>query len=242
MTNRPLLKFSEGGNAKLSKLITTFSLPAGHSCPGARECLSKADPDTGKIKDGIHNKFRCFAASAESVFTNVRNQRWHNFDLLLEAGGADGMSQLILDSLPKELYAVRIHVSGDFFSQAYFDAWLQVAAARPKVEFYAYTKSLKFWHARKDKIPKNLRLVASAGGKFDAMIESEDLPNAQVVFHPDEAEMLGLKVDHDDSQARDHSVQKFALLIHGQQAAGSDASEALKRLREEGVQYAYSSK
>ena len=55
---RPLLKFNFGGNAKLSKEIVTFSLPSGYSCPGAKDCLAKADRETGKIIDGKHQKFR----------------------------------------------------------------------------------------------------------------------------------------------------------------------------------------
>jgi hypothetical protein len=35
---------------------------------------------------------------------------------------------------------VRIHDSGDFFSDAYLQAWLRICRARPWVNFYAYTK------------------------------------------------------------------------------------------------------
>jgi hypothetical protein len=35
---------------------------------------------------------------------------------------------------------VRIHDSGDFFSDEYTQAWLRVMRARPTVLFYAYTK------------------------------------------------------------------------------------------------------
>ena len=35
------LKFGSG-NSKLAPNIFTFSLPAGYSCPGAKECLSRA--------------------------------------------------------------------------------------------------------------------------------------------------------------------------------------------------------
>ena len=43
-----MLKFSKG-NAKLDGKIFSVSLPAGHSCPFANECLSKVDKDNGKI-------------------------------------------------------------------------------------------------------------------------------------------------------------------------------------------------
>ena len=83
-----LLKFGEP-NAKLKKMLKklslklkTFTLPAGHTCPGANECLSRADRITGKIKDGPNTLFRCFAASAEAVYPSLRKMVWHNFELI----------------------------------------------------------------------------------------------------------------------------------------------------------------
>jgi hypothetical protein len=62
------------------------------------------------------------------------------------------------------------------------------------------------------------------------------------VFSEQEASDLGLEIDHDDSHAADPSkVNKdFALLIHGIQPKGSDASEAIKTLKKDGVKFAYS--
>jgi hypothetical protein len=36
---------------------------------------------------------------------------------------------------------VRIHVSGDFWSTEYIDAWTQICAAFPQTQFWAYTRS-----------------------------------------------------------------------------------------------------
>ena len=58
------------------------------------------------------------------------------------------MAAVILGSLSPCAGVVRVHDSGDFFSQEYFDAWLEVARGRPRTRFYAYTKSLPFWVAR----------------------------------------------------------------------------------------------
>lgn len=71
-------------NAKVHGSVL-FSLPAGHTCPGASECLSRADRVTGQITDGPTCKFRCFAASAESRSPDLRNAVWHNLDALLAA-------------------------------------------------------------------------------------------------------------------------------------------------------------
>lgn len=232
-----LLKFQQG-NAKLGKNIFTFSLPAGHACPFANECLSKADKLTGKLTDGPNTQFRCFAASAEAVYPNVRLARWHNFDLLKKLTTVDA-TNLILQSLPKKANIVRIHVSGDFFNESYFLAWLQVAKLRPEVLFYAYTKSLIYWVNYIKEIPTNLVLNASEGGKLDAQILEHGLKFAKVVYSPEQAEELGLLIDHTDEAAY-KTKESFALLIHGQQPKGSKASQSIKDLKARNIKFSYS--
>jgi hypothetical protein len=226
-----LLKFNKG-NAKLANDIYTFSLPAGYSCPGAKECLSRAGRHGSGIKDGLETKFRCFAASDEAQYKNTREQRWHNFDLL-KGKSTEEMAELIEASLPKKANLIRVHVSGDFFSPQYFDAWMQVARKNPLRTFYAYTKSLHIWVDRLDSIPSNFALNASRGGIHDWLIGTYKLKSAEVVFTIEEAERKGLEIDHDDSHAY-KSGDSFALLIHGTQPAGSEASKALQILRKKG--------
>lgn len=229
------LKFSKG-NSKLGSNIYTISLLSGWSCPFAHDCLSKAvvNEATGKksLQDGKDTKFRCFSASQEVLYKNTYDARKYNFDLLKKKN-TNEMVKLIKDSLPKKATIIRIHVGGDFFNQSYFDAWLQVAKDNSEVLFYAYTKALPFWIARIDEIPANFKLNASRGGKRDDLIEKHNLKEAIVVYSEKQAEELGLEIDHDDTHAykQDNS---FALLIHGSQPAGSEASEALKKLKQEG--------
>jgi hypothetical protein len=142
--------------------------------------------------------------------------------------------ELIQASLPrpKWKYLVRLHVSGDYFSQDYFDAWVKVARLNPQTVFYGYTKSLPFWIKRKRNIPKNLRLTASRGGKWDSLIEPHGLRSARVVFSEAEAKRLRLPIDHDDSHAY-ATRGNFALLLHGTQPAGSESArvwQALKKI------------
>lgn len=228
-----LLKFGKG-NAKLSKNIYTFSLPAGHSCPFAFECKASADRSTGKIKDGKDQVFRCFAASQEALYTNTRNARWHNYDLLRSLKTVSKMTDLIVDSLPPKAEIVRVHVSGDFFSQVYFDAWMAVARIYPKKKFYAYTKSIPYWLERRDTIPKNFNLTSSKGGKTDELIDLNKLKYAEVVFTEEDAKELNLELDHDDSHAY-NGKKSFGLLIHGSQRKGSNASVALSNLKKKGI-------
>jgi hypothetical protein len=150
------------------------------------------------------------------------------------------MVQLILDSLSPFAGFVRIHVSGDFFSQDYFDAWVEVARCRPETLFYAYTKALPFWVRRKNELPDNFILTASYGGTHDHLIEAYGLRSAKVVFSEEEAASLGLEIDHDDSHAM-RPGPSFALLIHGVQPAGTPAAKAVAQLRAQG-EYGYGSK
>ena len=226
------LKFARG-NAKLKRDTAIFSLPAGHTCPAAMLCQSRADRITGKLTDGAKTVFRCYAATGENLFRNVRLSRWRNFDALK---GLDrvAMARLINRSLPRKgVKLCRIHASGDFFNQAYFDAWLFVARANPSIVFYAYTKALPFWIKRIDKIPSNFKLVASRGGRYDNLIEAHNLRNVRVVCSEAEAIQLDLLIDHDDCLAW-KGDNNFALLLHGTQPKGSKMAKVLYALRKAG--------
>ena len=237
-----LQKYLEG------KKVYSFDLLSGYSCPFAKECLSKAVEDSqGKrtITDGPDTEFRCFSASQEVQYTNLYNLRKNNLDNLR---GLDTLELVkeILAAMPKDLGVCRIHVAGDFFNEKYFLAWLAIAQLFPTKLFYAYTKSLKYWVNNRelvDSLP-NFILTASYGGRDDAMIAEHSLRASKVVFSESEAESLGLTIDHDDSHAADPELknQDFALLIHGTQPKGSEASEALQLLRKNKVKHSYSRK
>ena len=231
MKTKSKLSFQKG-NAKLTKDIYTFSLPAGYTCPGALKCLAKADRTTGKMSHGPQQEFVCFAAVAEAARPSVRKSRWDNFELLKAAATREGMAQLIAASLPKKAEIVRIHVSGDYFSEAYFLAWMDVARARRDVRFYSYTQSVNLWRRLQAFIPDNLVLTASLGGRYDA--STGGLKTAKVVFAEEQAAALGLEIDHDDTHAYDGD-ESFALLLHGNQRKGTAAAFAIRELRKAGI-------
>lgn len=228
-----LLKFSPG-NAKL-KGIPSISLLSGYACPFAHNCLAKVDLETKKLIDGPHQIYRCFSASQEVLFKGVFNQRKYNYDLIRSMKTKEEMVELLQASLPNpKKKIIRLHVAGDFFNQTYFDAWLEVARNNPDKLFYAYTKSLPFWIKRMNEIPNNLKLTASKGGRFDHMIDEYKLKYVQVVTSIEEAEALGLELDHDDSHAY-ASDKSFSLFIHGTQKAGSEMGKAQSKLRRAGI-------
>ena len=237
------LKFGDP-NAKLKKMIKkvglvlkTFTLPAGHTCPAAKDCFSRADRETGKVTDGPDTVFRCFMASAEARSPSLRKLVWHNLELIKEAlkrdaqAGFENMphtSQLINKSLPKKFDIMRVHVGGDYFNKEYLQAWIEVAKLNPDQVFYSSSTSLHLF--KQFALPENLVLTASRGGKHDDLIDLHGWKEALVVYSEEEAAERGLEIDHDDTHAA-FGEDNFALLIHGTQPAGSMASQALQAIK-----------
>ncbi len=237
-----MLRFSPA-NTKLQKLqkkigkkVFSLDLLSGHSCPFAKDCLAKAiELPNGKRKvvDGPHTLFRCYSASQEARLRGVYNLRKKNSDALLAIKNSSfSMAVAIRQAIPEKAEVIRIHSSGDFFSQKHFDAWMNVAFHNPNLIFYAYTKSLRFWINRLSVLPKNMVITASYGGIDDHLIKEYKLRASHVVFSEDQAKKMGLAIDRDDSLAYNKEYSKdFCLLLHGSQPAGSVAAKAWHKLR-----------
>ncbi len=146
------------------------------------------------------------------------------------------MANLIEQALivKRKIKLVRFHQSGDFFSQAYFDAWLMVAINHPEWIVYGYTKALPYWVKRLHSIPPNFKLVASRGGTHDYLIEMFGLRSVRVVLSEREAKRkCKLPIDHDDTHVWKHNGD-FAIVIHGTQPAGSKAGKAWYKIARHG--------
>jgi Gene product 88 len=137
--------------------VIGFGIPADHTfgagmntCPSALACRAV-----------------CFAKQGTYNFPAVKAARMANLDASM---GASFVADTIAALRRKRSYnVVRIHDSGDFYSQAYYDAWCEIARAMPDKVFYAYTKSmhLDLWGGK----PDNFRLVQSLGGKHDKRVD-----------------------------------------------------------------------
>lgn len=180
-------------------VVYEWNLPTGSSCPFAKECKVVVDRITGRfsVKKG---QYKCYAASAER-FPGVRESRWRNYEAVLNGN---------VPIIPNGCKAVRIHMSGDFFNQNYFDMWLKLAENNHQVEFWAYTKSLNYWVKRIDNIPDNLILTASYGGSTDYLIEEYNLKNVKVYKSLSDVEDQR-PVDTNDDYARIPLIN-FALI------------------------------
>jgi hypothetical protein len=180
-------------------VVYEWNLPTGSTCPFALECKVTVNRVTGKF-DIHRGQYKCYAASAER-FPGVRKHRWDNFDYTKNGG---------VPVLPKDCKSVRIHASGDFYNQEYFDMWVGVAKDNPDVEFWAYTKSLNYWVKSINNIPTNLVLTASRGGKLDYLIDEYKLKNVTVYKSKLEVP-TGMLIDTNDDVARMQNVN-FALI------------------------------
>ena len=179
--------------------VYEWNLPTGTTCPFAMECKVTVDRLTGKF-DIDKGQYRCYAASAER-FPGVRNSRWQNFE---------SVKNNIKPIIPNKCKSIRIHSSGDFFNQKYFDMWLEIAKENANVEMWAYTKSLNYWVNRINEIPNNLILTASYGGKLDYLIDEFNLKNVKVYKSADDVDD-NRPIDFNDDYARMPNIN-FALL------------------------------
>jgi hypothetical protein len=227
--------------------VYSFDILSGYSCPYAKTCLSRVITKNGarKIADGKYNLIRCFSASQEALYTTLHQRRLKNYrNVKMRSNDPNRIYSWLKYHLPKNAGIIRIHVSGDFFSQNYFDAWLMMAKNHPSVLFYAYTKSLPFWIKRLGEIPDNFVLTASYGGWRDDLIEKFNLRYCKVFFSEEDAKREGLTIDKTDEFAANPKLKNvnFGLLLHGTQPKGTDAAKVWHKLKSQGFGYARTQK
>lgn len=197
-------------NEKLAKTsggfynVVGFGLPADHTfldanlverntCPGALACRAV-----------------CFAKQGRYVQKNVKGARAFNLAFTQSDGFVAG---IIADlNRMRSVNTVRIHDSGDFYSQEYFNKWCEIARALPRLTFYAYTKSL---HLDLDGAPDNFKVTQSLGGKHDASVDLSR-PHSRI-FADDDARIAAGYVDGNVSDAPAiQGLVQIGLVYHGQ--------------------------
>lgn len=187
-------------NRKVSKLdAVAFGIPALKSetgfitCPMAGACAAI-----------------CYARQGSYTWEPVRRAREANLAAIRE-----GVHQFAADAIADlshiKASIVRIHDSGDFFSQDYLDAWIFIARKFPEKTFYAYTKSL---HLDFSFAPKNLKITQSFGGKLDSRIDVAR-PHSRI-FATDKARRSARYIDgnNNDLQAIKGKT-RIGLVYHG---------------------------
>ncbi len=110
------------GNKKVGAHVPTFSLPSMITCPGK---------STWCVKHCYAERFARMRPSIRKAYQ--RNLAICQYPVLLV--------NFILNRLTTDSPWFRIHPSGDFFSVDYINAWTEIVASRPDIQFWSYTRS-----------------------------------------------------------------------------------------------------
>jgi hypothetical protein len=122
----------------------------------------------------------CYARSGTYNFSNVKKAHVRNLESILD--NPQAWKTQLTEELKAKRYqggkSVRIHDSGDFFSEEYFLLWLDIAKENPNVFFYAYTKEVAM--VKKYQLPDNFVIIFSMGGTQDHLVDKEKDRHADV--------------------------------------------------------------
>ena len=119
----------------------------------------------------------CYARNGTYLFPMVRARHIANLEYTLEE---PELWQAQMEAEVARVRYVRVHDSGDFYSRAYLDRWLYIAARTPETTFYAYTKEVAMFKEVAEAIPSNFQYLFSMGGKQDALIDPDTDRHADV--------------------------------------------------------------
>lgn len=175
------------------------------TCPNARHCVAG-----------------CYARSGAYVWDNVSQA----FENRLSLSRTKGFEQVIvyhIDRLLKKhkdgLVLIRVHDSGDFYSETYQLAWYAIAKVyqdEPRVQFYAYTKMVSQSEKLSQFKPNNFRLIYSYGGAEDSQIDTTKHYHSKVFKNETDLLAAGY-VDGtlDDTTAALGESKFIGLVYHG---------------------------
>lgn len=173
--------FIGNGNQKLQG-IRTFSMPPVETCPSATEmCIMKcyALKDYYRNWDNVSKSQHInYIMSQRADFVELMTK-----NLMIEAMKHDVENMFAEEKKP---LTVRIHVSGDFYSQEYFEKWVQIADNLKdyNIQFGCYTKSINYIKNYLKATGKNIRdininfmfsLWADTKEKFINMADEMDM-------------------------------------------------------------------
>lgn len=194
------------GNTKLKKDgIVSFNIPAFRLNDGFKTC-----PNAGACA------LVCYALQGRYIMASVAKPRDHNIAWLRSHSMDDFVKVMVEDigNLHPMWTRIRVHDSGDFYSEAYLEAWLAIARACPSMKFYAYTKMVSMTAAKRGDIPDNFTIVQSVGGKEDRLIDKA-YPHSVIFPTQEELESAGyIDGTKSDRPAFEGQV-KIGLVYHG---------------------------
>ena len=137
--------------------LMNFGIPAYKSasgkltCPMADECV----------------KF-CYAKKGAYIWSNVQPAFEKRYELSKTDKFIESMNDEIRRKKPD---FIRVHDSGDYYSRAYLNKWIQIAKDNPDVKFYSYTNMVKL--TKEVQLPDNYDIIYSDSGKQKNLIDAE---------------------------------------------------------------------
>lgn len=166
---------------KTSKLaqrrVLNFGIPAYKSetgkvtCPFADECIKY-----------------CYARKGTFRWPNTVNAYEKRFRI---ARSPDFESIMNAALLVKNPHFVRVHDSGDYFSEKYMDRWFSIMRANPSIKFYSYTNSVLLMKMYDKGIPDNFDYILSTDGKQRKYVDKSTDRHAVIFKTVEELESAG---------------------------------------------------
>jgi hypothetical protein len=142
---------------ELNVRVFNFGIPAYKSasgkltCPFADACV----------------KF-CYAKKGAYVWSNVQPA----FEKRYQLSKTDKFIQAMSDEITKKKPDyIRVHDSGDYYSKAYLNKWLAIAAIHTDVRFYSYTNCVQM--LKDVDLPNNYDIIFSDSGKQKHLIDQK---------------------------------------------------------------------
>jgi len=164
--------------------ITAYKTSTGKVvCPFAKDCIKY-----------------CYAKKGAYIWGNVAPVFEKRYNLTKTISF---IPLMIKEVKKKKADYIRIHDSGDFYSEKYLKKWLTIAEALPNVKFYAYTKSHDFF--RGIELPSNFDVIFSEGSKLDHKINKTTERHASIFNSKEDLQKAG----YTDASKLDLYATKF---------------------------------
>lgn len=193
------LKWSFGNDKLLKTDTVSFNIPVFRSADGFATC-----PKAGACVT------LCYARQGRYMMPNVQKPREFNLNIVRKHLAK--FPKMAIEALGRiKNKIVRVHDSGDFFSQKYMDAWFYIASKFPGKKFYAYTKSL---HLDRSNQPDNFQVIQSVGGLMDDAIDPTESHSRIFASHSDRIKAGYVNGNTNDKPAIRGDI-RIGLVYHG---------------------------
>ena len=159
------------------KRVVNFGIPAYKSetgkitCPFADECIKYCYARKGTFR---------WPNTVNAYEKRFRIARSPDFETIINAA-------LVLQNP----HYVRVHDSGDYFSEKYTDRWFSIMRANPGIKFYSYTNSVLLMKMYDKGIPDNFDYILSTDGKQRKYVDKSIDRHAVIFKTVEELESAG---------------------------------------------------